>query len=36
MRVQGSEKDVVAVGGGARQHQAEGPPLVDSLTDDMH
>lgn len=33
---QGSEKDVAAVGGGGRQARPRGPPLVDSLTDDMH
>lgn len=35
MRVQGSEKDVVAVGGGGST-RPRGPPFVDSLTDDMH
>lgn len=33
---QGREKDVAAVGGGGRQARPRGPPLVDSLTDDMH
>lgn len=33
---QGSEKDVAAVGGGRGSARPRGPPLVDSLTDDMH